>query len=49
VPQTLTSLGNAALKDKYLGRKSVSRPTRKRETPRRRKMLSAIGGGYRGV
>lgn len=44
-----------ALKEKYLAatraraqRKTVSQPNRQRETPRRRKMLSALGmAGYR--
>jgi hypothetical protein len=50
MPATLAGLASGALKDKYLGRKSVARPTRKRATPRRRKMLSALGGdGYRGT
>lgn len=45
---SLATLGGA-MKQKYLGRKTVAQPNRKRSTPRRRAMLSALGGaGYRG-
>lgn len=46
---SLVSLGGAG-KNLYMkGRKTVAQPMRKRSTPRRRRMLSALGGdGYRG-
>lgn len=51
----LSKLGGAtvanqagAMKDKMMGRKSMSRPTRRKSTPRRKALLSALGGAYRG-